>query len=729
MNRRAFNALISSGVTGIALGERGLAAPAELRQQTTDGAGVGWPEGVHRRLLVDMHVPDWDPRLLGRFDAVDYVSTIAAAGFQSVMQYAKSQVGLCLWRSKIGPVHANMRGRDYFGEVMEACRRRKLRTVAFYTLIYDNWAFDHYPDWRIIPEDGCDRILGGRRGVVCPNSPYRDRVLSELRELVGHYDFDGIFLDMAFWPDVCYCAHCTERLRKEHSVEPPRIINWDDPTWRMFQKAREKWLLEFATLVTKTIKEVRPITVNHQYSTIFADWKAGAPLEIRNACDYVGGDFYGGPTQFSLVCKAYYGLTRERPFEFHTSRTIGLNDFETTKPFNELLVSSYVATLHSAASLIIDSINPDGTLNHAVYDYLEKENAKRSPYEPFLGGDMLTDVAIYYDKESMYNPAHNGMHVARANEGWLQTAHITAVVGAARILREAHIPYGVITNVTLDQLANFRAVMVPNVLEMTAEQAARFRTFVEMGGVLYASGPSSLDRFNSSGPAFLLEDVLGVRYKEMLGTTWTYLSPHGSDLKTSIWPQDAVSFPGPMIHTEALPEAVVLATVTLPFVNPNIGNCINDRFAQIHNNPPALTEGTAPGIVVHSFGRGKAIWLAAPIESAGYMANFNIVSSLLRRALPRPYHFEVDTQESVEMTLFHQSARRRLLVSLLNMEWQLPFVSGGATVRICMPSGRRATTVLGLPKRKSVPFRKTGAYVEFDVEPFEMLTMLFVEYE
>jgi hypothetical protein len=38
--------------------------------------------------------------------------------------------------------------------------------------------------------------------------------LACLRELTGNYDFEGIFVDMVFWPDVCYCAHCTERFRK-----------------------------------------------------------------------------------------------------------------------------------------------------------------------------------------------------------------------------------------------------------------------------------------------------------------------------------------------------------------------------------------------------------------------------------------------------------------------------------------------------------------------------------
>ena len=110
-----------------------------------------WPSRTYRRLLVDTHVPDWDDRLLASFDPVDYVSTIAGAGFQSLMQYANSHVGLCLWRTQLGQMHRNMNGRDYFGEVMEQCRRRGLHRIAYYSLIVDDWAYRTHPDWRILP--------------------------------------------------------------------------------------------------------------------------------------------------------------------------------------------------------------------------------------------------------------------------------------------------------------------------------------------------------------------------------------------------------------------------------------------------------------------------------------------------------------------------------------------------------------------------------------------------
>jgi Hypothetical glycosyl hydrolase 6 len=207
-----------------------------------------WPQGVYRRHLVDMHVPDWDPALLARFAPQAYVDTVAGAGVQSLMHYANSHVGLSLWRTRLGRTHAAMGERDWFGEVVDACRRRGLGVVAYYSVIFDNLAFEEHPEWRIQPAEGGPLGLRRRYGHVCPNSPYREHALACIRELVEGYAIDGVFFDMTFWPGVCYCPHCTARFRQEGGVEPPRVVDWDDPTWRAFQEARERWLLECASL-------------------------------------------------------------------------------------------------------------------------------------------------------------------------------------------------------------------------------------------------------------------------------------------------------------------------------------------------------------------------------------------------------------------------------------------------------------------------------------------------
>jgi hypothetical protein len=295
-------------------------------------------------------------------------------------------------------------------------------------------------------------------------------------------------------------------------------------------------------------------------------------------------------------------------------------------------------------------------------------------------------------------------------------------------------------------------VLLPNLLEITAAQADQFRQFVEAGGAVYASGPSSLDRFEKNGPRFLLEDVFGVRYAGTVGgklqvtaggaggtfsgeatpeawrTSWTYLSPKDEVVQKLLWPQKELSFPGPMLRATSLPGAEVLATITLPFAPPDQGKPIGSRFGAIHSNPPALTPGTDPGLVWNTFGKGRAVWAAAPIESSTEAVNARLVLALLKRLLPGPYHFEADTHPSVEMTLFHQQDKKRMLAGLLTMQQQLPPFPAAATVRVRVPSGKKITAVSHLPERKPLKFKTTGPHVQFDLEPFDALSMALIEY-
>jgi hypothetical protein len=303
----------------------------------------------------------------------------------------------------------------------------------------------------------------------------------------------------------------------------------------------------------------------------------------------------------------------------------------------------------------------------------------------------------------MFDPEENGLSVAQAADLEVfagpgkrasqqlfrkNPPHMKAVLGATRILRETHIPFGVVTNATLDQLRNYRAVMIPSVLALTPEQAEIFRSFVREGGVLYVSGPSSLDQLAEIGSR--LEDVLGVRYLGTIGSVTTYLTPSDAEIRKVAWPQENITFPGRMVQAKALPGAEVLATITLPY----------------------------PG----------SEFVASPIESRSEAVYAPLVSLLIHRCLPRPYRFELDTHRSVEMTLFHQNEKHRMLVGLLNTQVEAPRIAVGATVRVHLPAGLQARRVLFLPEQKEMAFAKAGPYVQFTVPPFKVVAMALVEY-
>jgi hypothetical protein len=226
----------------------------------------------------------------------------------------------------------------------------------------------------------------------------------------------------------------------------------------------------------------------------------------------------------------------------------------------------------------------------------------------------------------------------------------------------------------------------------------------------------------------LLGDVLGVRHVGKLGGKTTYLSTQDKELFNAIWPQENIGFSGPMVQVEAEPSAEVLATVTLPFVDPEAGNAINTRFAQIWSNPPATQPGRDPGIVLNRFGKGKTIWVAAPLESRGDAVDARIFLLLLKRVLPPPYKFEADTDRAVEITVFQQEDSHRLLVGLLNLQSQVPTIPVPATVRILVPEGYKARKVSLLPEQAEMDFSASGSYISFRVPAFKLIRMVLIEY-
>ena len=108
-------------------------------------------------------------------------------GAQALMIYANSHVGLALWPTKLGRMHGNLAGRDLFGSVVAECRRRSIHPLAYFSVTYDNWAFENHPEWRVLAPEGPDYYLEGRAGITCPK-PATAITPSVAREIVGRYE-------------------------------------------------------------------------------------------------------------------------------------------------------------------------------------------------------------------------------------------------------------------------------------------------------------------------------------------------------------------------------------------------------------------------------------------------------------------------------------------------------------------------------------------------------------
>ena len=681
-----------------------------------------WYQGSYRRNLVDMHIEDWDERFLSKLDPETYVGLLKKAHVQSAMVYANSHVGYCYWPTKTGEMHRGLRGKDIFGQITALCHKEGMDVIAYYTLIYNNWAYGHDPSWRIIDIKGRgSRERGGRAGrygVCCPNSPgHRDFVERQLKELCTSYDFEGIFLDMTFWPAVCYCSWCKERFAKEVGGEIPTVIGWQDPRWLTFQKKREEWLVEFAAFATGTVKSCRSdITVEHQSSIYPANWIFGATLGLAEHNDYLGGDFYGGSAQQSFICKLYDSVTPNKPLEFMTSRCFpGLFDHTTLKSKEMLELHTYLTLAHNGAFLFIDAIDPVGTLNPKVYETMGQIFARSKDYEPYLGGSMCRDVGVYFSLDSKMDLADSGKPVDAA--GW-SVPHLDAALGASRILRENHIPFGVISKSNLKDTSPYQVIVLPNVLTLNQEEVEDLKRFVADGGSLYASG---------SVIPVLLKDVFGVSLEGETGERVTFMAPTPKG-RTLVMPEVDPNYPLALFQPQAKARASnrdeVLATLTLPYTDPADGT----KLASIHSDPPGIATDYA-AVVYRPYGKGRVMWVAAPLETAEQAPHKRVFAQMVRALSGNPFSFEADAPGAVEVTLFHQPDRKRFLVNAVNEQEQLPPIPvSNAKVRVRM-DGKKAVGAALLPDEKPLPFAAKGEYVEVAVPELDIFHMLMVVYE
>ncbi len=696
-----------------------------------------WFQRSYRRNLLDMHIPDWDERFLSEFDPKKYVDMLALANVRSAMFYANSHVGNCYWPTKIGHMHKGLKGRDILGEVIDLCHQKRMDAIVYYSLIFNNWAYENHPEWRIITAEGKEaKGLGsGRYGICCPNSSHRDFVVAQIEELCKNYEFEGMWFDMTLWPDVCYCPACRKRYLLEVGKELPKIINWEKPGWVKFQRKREQWLADFAALVTSTAKKAKPTaTVVHQANGFVWDWKMGASLDLAKASDFIAADFYLDSLQESFFSKLFYNLSENLPFEFMTSCIDpNLRDHTGAKSKELLEVQIYAALANGGAFVFIDAIDPVGTLNKKVYEQMGEIFKETQRYEKYLGGKYCQDIGIYLSFESRIGLENNGKKVSDVASSLIGIRnrkvfpHSRAALSASKSLLNSNIPFGVITKKNLKEFSSRQIIILPNVLMMDEEEAQTLKDFVASGGSLYASKNTSL--FTKDGGRredFLLSDLFGASYIEETKEEVTYISPveEGKDILSPFSAKYPLSIPGSQLKVKARKGAKILATITLPYTDPKDPT----RFTSIHSNPPGVpTE--YPSMVLNNYGKGKVLYVAADLEVVGKEAHRIVFINLIKLLSSKPFTLEADAPKSVEVTFFHQEDKKRYLINLLNSQKELPNIPvEGIKVRVRL-EGKEPQRLIKLPEEKELAYETKDGYVEFTLPKLETFLMIALDYE
>lgn len=614
-----------------------------------------WYKRCYSRLLIDNHISEDDAAFMTKFDPERYVAMVRKAGVKSCMVYAVCHNGNSYYPTTVGHMHKNLNGRDIFGETVNLLRREGIVPIAYYTSIYHNNSAKTHPDWRITRPDGTQHDR--RYWWSCPNNDeYIKFVLEQSSEVIS-YDVDGIFNDMTFWPGICVCAACRDKYRAETGHEIPEKIDWRDTRWISYQRFRERSMAAFAQAITVVIKATKSITVTHQTSTIMHGWMYGYTLGIADACDYTSGDFYGGKYQHILGAKVLAAASSNQPYEFMTSRCVDLHDHTSMKSSAELTVEAATTLANGGAYFFIDAINPDGTLEDAVYERLGAVSAKLSPFTKSVEQHcplINAETGLYYSSSAYID--ENAAADIMMPDG--NKPAVYELSGTSIILTRAHIPFTVVTE--RSNLAVFKTIIMNNILYTTPEENEKLRNFVKNGGTLIATGNTSLmSPEGSTSGDFALADVFGVSAIGTKTSRFHYLS--FSNRNWLISSREVA----PRVKATS---ANVIAYIIEPVFDPD-----DSAYASIHSNPPGRTTEYA-GLSVNNFGKGKCVYLSSPVLSFAQDAQQAFGTWLFREYLPASLIIETNAPECVEITLLKSSTTNAYLAGFVNYQKELPNV-------------------------------------------------------
>ncbi len=670
-----------------------------------------WYKNSFRRHLCDMHIDDWDKSFLSEFSPEEYVNNLKKAKIQNAMLYLQSHVGLCNFPTKSGKMHSSFIGReDTMKRLADMCHAEGITVTGYYSLIYNNWAHDNHPKWRMVDQSGKSVYEKGivlkaefanndlfRYGLCCPNNKeYRAFVLEQIKEIADYFTLDGMFFDMLFWPHMCYCDSCKARWEKEVGGTIPTNEDWNDKNWLMHIAKRREWMGEFAQMATDAAKKLIPgVSVEHNFAcAVLSDGKLAIAEPVNNACDYVGGDLYGGIYRQSFTCKFYQNITRNKPFEYMFGRVEGnLSKHTLTKSKDVMLSQVFLNCAHHGATFVIDAIDPIGTMDERVYTQLGEVFSKTIPYEKYFKGEMVEDIGIYYSLKSKFN-AH----------GEPYTNHLSAVNTLDTMIFN-NIPTGVTGG--WHNISDYKLLIASCLTEEDSYDYDRIISYVENGGNLYLSGgdcPGLLKKFFGA-------DATGRTIEKV---TYIAPKPEFEGVMGDFNAKYPLHFDGTApIPTGFKPEEV-LATITLPYTNQD-----TIKFVSIHSNPPGVSTDI-PAMAMTSYGKGKVFWSAHPIEQIELYGYRNAFTGILDYAFDIDLTVKSDAPKDVEIVTFKDDDTIYLSTVVLNEDYKVRRVEDFS---ISLKTDKSPESVVLLPDEIPVTYEFNDGRITFKSENLEIFNM------
>lgn len=652
------------------------------------GPDTAWWTTSRRRVFLDSHTPDWsDPHqrgnigdpgvsLLSGVQPAQDLETLATAGVDSVVLFAKCQYGNSYYPTAVGRTHGALNGRDLFGEQIQAAHGRGIRVIAYFSNMWDTAAAGANPDWRLVPSPA--RGSTGRWPALCLLSPYRSHALRHVAEIAERYPIDGLWSDI-LTAGPCVCERCESLFRDRFGRAMP--TDRRDPNWVDLIHFSQDIIKDYLAEQRDVLRSIRPqcALIPNFYATTFVDAVIGLSTSHLDLADIGSSEGYtdwhglGFP---SFAARYVSAGVKGRPSEVLVSRFVHTWDF-TMRSEAQLRFEAFTVAAHGVTVSVDDQPYATGAIEPEVYRRLTtvfQTIAERTPWLEQATPERY--VALYASQrarelESILGDDERpplGEQSAQFPPSEPRTAAsdlVAAVTGTYRSLVEAHLPVAIMDErvEALANLKDFAVLVLPDVLSLSDSEITTIDAFVRAGGGLVVTGEAGTRDARGQQQEMhpTLTELLGVRFGPAVDDPYPYLRLEGD------WAENLGSWPIP--HYGRIPQLIDVAPDVTTLAT-RIRSVLNtDESTYWHNNQPAPGVTTLePIIVERSAGAGKVVVSAARLGNnkarQGHGTYRELITSLVQRVAPNPPAIEVvGVFPNTEVVVARQ--RDRLIVHLV----------------------------------------------------------------
>ena len=425
-----------------------------------------------RQVHLDFHTSGDIAGIGKNFDKKQFQAALKAGHINSMTVFGKCHHGYHYFPTKVGTLHPGLTpGRDFSGEMMDACHEIGVFAPLYLTLGWSALDAIEHPEW--IARDRKGAYMGGNFDFLAgPDDPkpecswvhlcsaggYRQYLYDMTKEACERYErLDGIFFDIVFVYDVCYCDSCVKGM-KEMGLDPAK-----ESDAKKYYQIQKKVTIDGLNAIIKSY---------HPDATIFYN-SGGAEMD-KPQWHYANTHFemedlptvWGGYDKMPIRARYFSGLGKDylgMTGKFHRA----WGEFGGYKTPEALKYEVASLMSNGARVSIGDQLHPDGHMDMETYKNIGQAYAYGEQIEEYCFGTTET-----------------------ARLGVLVSEDKVVNMLLPKLLLDSHLDFDVVH--APNELEKFDTVLLPDGLRLNEAWGQAFDNYAQQGGKVILLGGSGL---------------------------------------------------------------------------------------------------------------------------------------------------------------------------------------------------------------------------------------------